>query len=154
MYLMLVKKQHIDESEYKDWSFPSSFFTKYGECFRHFRAFERAMRVEANPAIIIKYKNQIDFVELATTYSFIDFCRKSDRLAVQKRYAPMGRAELESAWIQELFYKFDAMDLETIKRKYGWGEDAQSRVHLLLKKAIDKVSFMTRKSHSCMHLLT
>jgi len=61
---------------------------------------------------------KMDFVEVAKKVSFIEFAKNSDDLAVNLGARVLGRREMEGAFVQELFFKFDIMDVEEMKLKY------------------------------------
>ena len=58
--------------------------------------------------------------------------------------SPLGRKEMEAAWIQELFFKFDLIDLAALKVKYVRKKDEtlERWCKELLAKAVRKVRFL------------
>lgn len=56
--------------------------------------------------MVINYT--ISFYRIASQSSFVEFCKLSDDKANPRGLQQLGRFQLESAWVQEVLFKFNA----------------------------------------------
>lgn len=102
-------------------------------------------KLASDKKLRLSYKT--NFLTVSIKANFIDFCKGSDLKAAQRHASPLGRRELEAAYIQELVYKYDKIteeDLEeVIRRPYTKEEQDMSawrRMKYQLEHAVKKVS--------------
>lgn len=139
----LFLQEAVDPAEYTTPAFSQDFKDIYGEPISYPRAWQRLMAVVVNQELVPHYKR--DFLYIAEKLNFLDFCKKSDQQASQRKQRLLGRRELEGAWIQELITKYDQMSTADLESMIGrpWVsslKDALVARKFLLEKAVEKVS--------------
>lgn len=102
------------------------------------------MAVTFDKKLVIKHLRR-NFLFVAESVSFLDFCKRSDMMATQAGRSVLDRQELEGAWVQELIYKFDEITKEDIEEVMGkpyveTEEDARDFMQRRLQQAVAKVS--------------